>query len=77
MAIKGQKIVNKITSDVIAFLQTREDTNGGLLQFDNFHAVDGIGPLPHSHPLQEETFIVKKRYSIYYHRRPQPYLARW
>ena len=60
MAIKGHTIVNRVTSDVITFIQTRDDTNGTLLQFDNRHDERGIGPVPHRHPLQEETFIVKK-----------------
>lgn len=59
MAVKGQQIYNKITSDKITFIQTRDDTGGELLQFENVHAVDGIGPVPHRHPLQEEVFIVK------------------
>jgi len=29
------------------------------LQFDNFHQPNGIGPVAHRHPLQEETFHVK------------------
>lgn len=60
MAAKGQKVYNKVTSDRITFTQTRQDTNGSLLQFVNLHAADGIGPVPHRHPLQEEIFIVKK-----------------
>lgn len=60
MAKKGQQIINKVTTDKIIFLQTREETNGELLQFENTHAVNGIGPTPHRHPLQEETFIVQR-----------------
>lgn len=60
MAKPGLIIYNKVTTDKIVFLKTREDTEGELLQFENFHQVDGIGPLPHRHPLQEETFIIVK-----------------
>jgi quercetin dioxygenase-like cupin family protein len=60
MAHKGQQIYNKITTDRITFLQTRNDTDGKLLQFENTHAANGIGPVAHRHPLQEEVFIVQK-----------------
>jgi quercetin dioxygenase-like cupin family protein len=60
MAKAGQIIYNKISSDKIVFIKTREDTNGELLQFENYHQANGIGPVPHRHPLQEETFIVHK-----------------
>lgn len=60
MATKGQQIYNKVTTDKITFLQTRQDTDGTLLQFENKQAAGGIGPMPHRHPLQEEIFIVKK-----------------
>lgn len=56
----GDGIENPITTDRIVFRKTREDTKGELLQFDNYHQVGGIGPLPHLHPLQEETFDVVK-----------------
>lgn len=59
MAIKGQQIINKITTDRITFLQTREETAGKLLQFENVHSANGIGPVPHRHPLQEELFMVQ------------------
>lgn len=58
MATSGQEIYNPITTDRIIFRKTREDTNGELLQFDNYHQPGGIGPMPHLHPLQEETFEV-------------------
>ncbi len=60
MAKKGEQIINHITSDRITFLQTREETAGKLLQFENLHAANGIGPVPHRHPLQEEIFIVQQ-----------------
>jgi len=60
MANKGQQIFNKVTTDKITFLKTREETSGELLQFENLHAANGIGPAPHRHPLQEEVFIVQQ-----------------
>jgi mannose-6-phosphate isomerase-like protein (cupin superfamily) len=54
----GDVIENPITTDRIIFRKTRQDTNGELLQFDNYHKAGGIGPNPHFHPLQEETFEV-------------------
>jgi quercetin dioxygenase-like cupin family protein len=54
----GDVIENPITSDRIIFRKTRQDTDGELLQFDNYHKPGGIGPNPHFHPLQEETFEV-------------------
>lgn len=60
MAKAGDVIYNSVTTDRITFLQTRDDTGGSLLQFDNEHSRNGIGPTPHRHPLQEETFIVTK-----------------
>ena len=65
MATSGQVIYNKISTDKIIFTKTREETNGGLLQYDNYHQPDGIGPTPHRHPLQEETFrVVKGTFAI-------------
>ncbi len=58
MAKSGSVIYNKVTLDTFVFRQTREDTDGALLQFDDYHAPNGIGPMPHRHPLQEETFTV-------------------
>lgn len=60
MVKAGDVIVNPVSTDRIVFLRTRSDGNGELLQFDNFHQPNGIGPVPHQHPLQEETFIVKR-----------------
>ncbi|HUE98906.1 MAG TPA: hypothetical protein VMN99_06605 [Anaerolineales bacterium] len=54
----GDVIENPITTDRIIFRKTWRDTNGELLQFDNYHKPGGIGPNPHFHPLQEETFEV-------------------
>ena len=54
----GDVIENPITTDRIIFRKTRRDTNGELLQFDNYHKPGGIGPNPHFHPFQEETFEV-------------------
>jgi mannose-6-phosphate isomerase-like protein (cupin superfamily) len=58
MATAGLVLYNTVTTDKIIFAQTRDDTNGTLLQFDNYHQPHGIGPMPHRHPLQEETFTV-------------------
>jgi mannose-6-phosphate isomerase-like protein (cupin superfamily) len=54
----GDVIENPITTDRIIFRKTRQDTHGELLQFDNYHQPGGVGPMPHLHPLQEETFEV-------------------
>ncbi len=58
MATTGQVITNKRSTDTIIFTKTRADTNGALLQFENYHQPHGIGPVPHRHPLQTETFTV-------------------
>lgn len=58
MATQGQSIYNKVSTDKIVFLKTRQDTKGALLQFENYHQPNGIGPVAHCHPLQEEKFIV-------------------
>ena len=58
MATTGQVIYNKVSTDKIIFTKTRDDTNGALLQFENYHQPHGIGPTPHRHPLQTETFKV-------------------
>jgi quercetin dioxygenase-like cupin family protein len=60
MAKAGQVIYNKVSTDKIVFVKTREETDGKLLQFENYHDENGIGPVPHRHPLQEETFIIHK-----------------
>jgi mannose-6-phosphate isomerase-like protein (cupin superfamily) len=60
MAKQGQVIYNKISTDKIVFLKTRGDTKGDLLQFDNYHQANGIGPVAHRHPLQEEKFTIHK-----------------
>ncbi|MFN8446480.1 MAG: cupin domain-containing protein [Caldilineaceae bacterium] len=59
MAKSGSIIYNKISTDKIIFTQTRDETNGSLLEFENYHQTHGIGPVPHRHPLQEETFLVR------------------
>ena len=58
MAKSGSVIYNKVTLDRFEFRQTREYTGGELLQFDDYHPPNGIGPVPHRHPLQEEAFTV-------------------
>jgi mannose-6-phosphate isomerase-like protein (cupin superfamily) len=58
MATTGQIIANKRSTDTIIFTKTRADTNGALLQFENYHQPHGVGPTPHRHPLQTETFTV-------------------
>lgn len=60
MAKSGQIIYNKVSTDKILFTKTREETNGQLLQFENYHQQNGIGPVPHRHPMQEEKFIIHK-----------------
>src|SRR5215216_7950391 len=46
MAKSGSVIYNKVTLDRFVFRQTREDTDGALLQFDDYHPPNGIGPVP-------------------------------
>jgi mannose-6-phosphate isomerase-like protein (cupin superfamily) len=58
MAKSGDVIYNAISTDRITFLQTRDETGNALLRFNNEHSKAGIGPAPHRHPLQEESFII-------------------
>ena len=41
----GDVIENPIMTDRIIFRKTQRDTNGELLQFDNYHKPGGIGPI--------------------------------
>ena len=76
MPMPGDLIENPITTDRIIFRKTRQDTNGELLRFDNYHQTGGVGPMPHLHPLQEETFeVVKGTFAITLNGKEQQLMA--
>jgi quercetin dioxygenase-like cupin family protein len=56
----GEVIENPATGDKVKFLQTAKETNGELLQFEEWMKVGGTGPIEHFHPRQDETFKVVK-----------------
>ena len=53
-----QSIHNPVSGERITFLQTAEDTDGELLEFELELAADGRVPGAHVHPEQEERFHV-------------------
>jgi quercetin dioxygenase-like cupin family protein len=59
MVKKGDRIENPITGETMEFLQTAEDTDGGLLQLMLTVKPHGFVAAPHIHPVQEERFVVK------------------
>ena len=59
MVKRGDVIENPITSERLEFLQTAEDTDGSLLQFDLTVKPNGIVAAPHIHPIQEERLLVQ------------------
>jgi mannose-6-phosphate isomerase-like protein (cupin superfamily) len=59
MVKKGDVIENPITGERMEFLQTAEDTEGGLLQLMLTVRPNGFVAAPHIHPVQEERFMVK------------------
>ena len=58
MAFSGQIIHNPISGERIQFLQTAQDTDGALLEFELQLTPDGKVPGAHVHPEQEERFQV-------------------
>jgi mannose-6-phosphate isomerase-like protein (cupin superfamily) len=58
MAKVGDVIHSPTVGDRIVFLKTARDTNGELLEFDDFLKVGGNGPIEHIHPRQEERLTV-------------------
>jgi len=58
MAQSGEIIENPITHDRVIFRATARDTNGSLLEFDDFLLPGYISPPEHVHPRQEERFEV-------------------
>ena len=58
MAKAGDSITSPVIGDRIVFLQTARDTNGALLQFDDYLQPGGQGPVEHIHPRQEERLAV-------------------
>jgi len=58
MAYTGQTISNPVSGERITFLQTAQDTDGELLEFELELTPDGHVPGAHVHPAQEERFHV-------------------
>jgi len=58
MARTGDIIENPMIGDRIVFLKTARETQGELLQFDDFLKVGGLGPIEHIHVRQEERLEV-------------------
>lgn len=58
MAFKGKKISNPKFGQDITFLQTRQDTEGKLLEMESTYQPRSKEPIPHYHPFQSEDFIV-------------------
>ena len=58
MARPGDTIESPQAGDRIAFLRTGAETNGELLEADLFIRSGGEGPPEHTHPNQEERFVV-------------------
>jgi mannose-6-phosphate isomerase-like protein (cupin superfamily) len=58
MARAGDTIESPVSGARIVFRKTAHDTNGELLQYDEFLKVGGHGPREHVHPYQEERFEI-------------------
>jgi len=58
MATVGQVLTNKVTGEKLKYLQTAEQTNGRLTQFDLWVSPKGNVPVRHLHPGQSETVEV-------------------
>lgn len=58
MARRNKLISHPGTGQSIRFIQTREDTGGGLLEMESCFAPHSIEPIAHYHPVQEELFTV-------------------
>jgi len=59
MVKRGDVLENPNTGERLEFLQTSEDTDGGLLQVMLTVKPSGIIAAPHIHPVQEERLIVQ------------------
>jgi mannose-6-phosphate isomerase-like protein (cupin superfamily) len=58
MPTSGQIIANKVTGEKLKYLQTAEQTNGRLTQFELWVSPKGYMPVRHLHPSQSETVEV-------------------
>lgn len=58
MAYRGKKINNPAAKMSIHFLQTRQDTNGELLEMEATYQPHSAEPVMHYHPYQEEDFTI-------------------
>ena len=58
MATVGQILTNKVTGEKLKYLQTAEETNGKLTQFELWVSPKGNVPVRHIHPAQSETIEV-------------------
>ena len=58
MAHTGEMIENPVTHDRVIFRVTAQDTNGALLEFDDFLLAGYVSPPEHVHPHQQEHFEV-------------------
>jgi quercetin dioxygenase-like cupin family protein len=58
MARAGDTIESPVSGARIVFRKTARDTNGELLQYDEFLKVGGRGPREHVHRYQEERFEI-------------------
>nr|WP_068891448.1 cupin domain-containing protein [Pedobacter panaciterrae] len=60
MSLNNKEITNKITGQVIRFIQTAKDTNGELLEMESLYPLFSKEPPIHFHPHQEEYFTILK-----------------
>jgi len=60
MSINNKEIANRVTGQVIKFIQTANDTNGELLEMESLYPLFSKEPPVHYHPHQEEYFKVLK-----------------
>ncbi len=58
MAHTGDELVNPVTDERIVFLQTAADTEGRLLEMDDFWTRPGHRTLEHIHPEMQERWEV-------------------
>lgn len=58
MATAGQIITNKVSGEKVRYLQTAEETDGKLTQFELSVSPKGFMPVRHLHPTQTETIEV-------------------
>lgn len=56
MAYKGQTITNKVTGEVITFLECASDSNGKRLTFELILSPGSTVPMKHIHTKQDEIF---------------------